>query len=74
MEGYTSQRAYELVELWQTHLMTKLKHMLCVDYNLHLIVDIKSSRILVGVIELNREEILLVAQTLHGSLGTNDVA
>jgi hypothetical protein len=36
--------------------------------------NIKSNRILVGVIELNREETLLVAQTLHSSLGTNDVA
>jgi hypothetical protein len=36
--------------------------------------NIKSSRTLVGVIDLNKEETLLVAQTLHGSLGTNDVA
>jgi len=36
--------------------------------------DIKDSRTLVGVIELNREKTLLVAQTLRDSLGTNDVA
>ncbi len=36
--------------------------------------NIKSNRTLVGVIELNREETLLVTQTLRGSLGTNDVA
>jgi hypothetical protein len=35
--------------------------------------NINNSRTLVGVTELNREEILLVAQTLHGSFGTDDV-
>ncbi len=35
---------------------------------------IKSNKTLVGVLKLNREETLLVAQTLCGSLGTNDVA
>lgn len=36
--------------------------------------NIKSNRTLVGVIKLNREETLLVTQTLHGSLGIDDVA
>ncbi len=36
-------------------------------------LNIKSSRTLVGVIELNKEETLLVAHNLCGSLGIDDV-
>ncbi len=36
-------------------------------------LDLESSRALVGAIELNRKEYLLVAQALHGNLGIDDV-
>jgi hypothetical protein len=37
-------------------------------------LDLNNSRTLVGVIELNRKDIILVVEALHGSLGIDYVA
>ncbi len=37
-------------------------------------LDLNNNTILVGVIELNRENIILIAKALHGSLGIDNVA
>jgi hypothetical protein len=36
--------------------------------------DLNNNRTIVGVIELNRKDIILVAESLHGSLGIDYVA